>query len=1814
MQFQKLLAIIKKNIILMKRNIFTTLLEIFFPIIVMFLLILLRKNFDIYHFSFDKDEKSIDDYLYSKGFCTLTYTKSDYKYKYEIDWNKLTWLNMRIIPPLSVCSKYNKQNLTRPYIASIGIPEEMKKQMIDDSKIYEDIIDFKLELENFKEFKNIEEMENYIKTPKYIKDLDNLICFGLKFKYDEETKKYDFSLHFFDYDSYDNEGISDIPDNEKGMFDYFRTGPDFYNYLKYQHGAYSYMLKIIYQYILRQETGDKDARMNFATAPMKYIDFKYDTSRDYLGYLITVFIIIAYLMPLSIYIYRIVEEKEKRIKEGMKIMGLREIDYFFSYFIQFFFLSLMISFFNSLILHFILKHIPLKFIYFLFLLWSLDIFALIYFFQSLLDKSKTSISISLVIYFLMYCISLCCLLEKTSKTLKIILSIFPPVSLSIGILLFMKFESNFKRFSDKDYSINHYNYSIKNMYEMFIIDFFLYLFFGYYLNNVFPHEYGLPKPWYFLFTKDFWCNSKKNFINKEKLELPDSDNIKINLLEEKNNKINGNNEKNNEIEKNENLQVKNIVKIFGDGIRAIDGINLDFQKDEIFVLLGHNGAGKTTLISILTGIYGASEGQIIYKGVNILEGNNMDYFREKLGICPQYDFLYDDLTVRENLKMFSILKGIEPKKVEDEIDKSLYDFQLKNIENFITKNLSGGQRKKLSISIALIGGSEIIFLDEPSSGIDITSRRNLWEILKYLCKGRIIILTTHYMEEASILGKRIGIINSGKMKCVGSPLFLIEKYGKYMDLTISKDENADNNKIVDFILKLAEKVEYEILSEEIIFKISIKEEDIIENKLLKKLDLKKFFEKFDENLGNLGIKSYSVSMPTLEDVFLNISAEDNKNNILEKDKNIPEDKKSYDNILFNSDLKENYTNKEKFKNDFWINMKRRYLIMKRDIKGFLIEFLSPIILLLIGLLTSKIEMSLTSKPFVIDLSITGKQCILFSSISEHTNISSYFINDNPLVTSKELEFDDKFEPYQKKTATNAFLNKIFEISNYTEDSTQKEVDMMSDSYIGYYASLLILEEDIYNNNYQFVLGLNARVRHAIPIYTNFLLKAIVEKISGHKLDIKFTHYPFPMTYDISEMNSIKNNLAINFFLAIAFGIIPLNFVSHLVKERQNNSKHLMRITGMSITSYWIVNYIYELIKYYITLGICLLLLKVFKYYKAYFYIFYILYGPGMISLTYLLSFFLKESNAQNAIIIMNLALGDLGALVIYLFRLLASTKNFAKVIQYILAFIPTFSFNFAFALLLNSIIIFKEDYPVEWLSFRDDSILRKFNLLLSILVYLSFECILYPLLLILKESKSHLFEKPSNKILLSDIQDDGVKNEIKRSNYDYIQIYNNDNIKNKNIIKKENIAIRINNLRKIYKYVFCCKTKNDVMSIKNLNFCLEKGECFGILGPNGSGKTTTFKCITQEISQDNGRIFINEEIISNNFSKLNESFGYCPQSDALFEYLTVYENLEFYAGIKGVKKNMIKQLVDTMIKEMKLEEFKNKIAMKLSGGNKRKLSVAISMLGNPPIILLDEPSSGMDPESRRFMWSIIHKISTKEKNSSIILTTNLMEEAEVLCRRIGILLKGEFVCLGKSKEIKERYGYGYEINLKIKPIEQSKIEEIIKKDNIYDKNSLVNEENINEVLNNLDKKKFLKAIEEGSLGKRIKKMMKSNKSISIIALFTWIYYVENALKFIKKGKQYYNEIILSEHIENSFLFKIKKEGFTKTIGFLFGLLEENKDECNIIEYSIQETSIGQIFNKLSRSKDYIIGKVEDEEKYSEENIIIDDQLLNSIIN
>jgi hypothetical protein len=198
----------------------------------------------------------------------------------------------------------------------------------------------------------------------------------------------------------------------------------------------------------------------------------------------------------------------------------------------------------------------------------------------------------------------------------------------------------------------------------------------------------------------------------------------------------------------------------------------------------------------------------------------------------------------------------------------------------------------------------------------------------------------------------------------------------------------------------------------------------------------------------------------------------------------------------------------------------------------------------------------------------------------------------------------------------------------------------------------------------------------------------------------------------------------------------------------------MRISGMNRLSYWVVNYIFELAKYYFTGGICILFIWIFDHYENYLYILYILYGPAMISSTYILSFiFQKEETAQNIIILMNFVVGALGSVVILLLRGMNNTFENAKILEYIFAILPSFCFNFGYDLLLNKLIIYIIDYPEEWMYFKDNEVIKNFNFLLSMVIYLALEIFIYTIILFIIECNSYRYYIRHNNKLTSEVKD-----------------------------------------------------------------------------------------------------------------------------------------------------------------------------------------------------------------------------------------------------------------------------------------------------------------------------------------------------------------------------------------------------------------------------------------------------------------------------
>ena len=200
--------------------------------------------------------------------------------------------------------------------------------------------------------------------------------------------------------------------------------------------------------------------------------------------------------------------------------------------------------------------------------------------------------------------------------------------------------------------------------------------------------------------------------------------------------------------------------------------------------------------------------------------------------------------------------------------------------------------------------------------------------------------------------------------------------------------------------------------------------------------------------------------------------------------------------------------------------------------------------------------------------------------------------------------------------------------------------------------------------------------------------------------------------------------------------------------------------------------------------------------------------------------------------------------------------------------------------------------------------------------------------------------------------------------------------------------------------------------------------------------------------------------------KVRRLLGMCPQSHALLDLLTVREHLELFGRIKGVPNADLNDVIEYRMEDMGIKQYESKKANSLSGGNKRKLSVAQALIGNPPLVLMDEPSTGMDPVSRRALWDIISMVSAKRKECTIIITTHSMEEAEALCTKVRIMVGGRLRCFGTIQDLKSKFGHGYTLNSKFLEPTDEEVEEI--RQQLHLEHEAVNRREVNEILSVLE--------------------------------------------------------------------------------------------------------------------------------------------------
>ena len=213
------------------------------------------------------------------------------------------------------------------------------------------------------------------------------------------------------------------------------------------------------------------------------------------------------------------------------------------------------------------------------------------------------------------------------------------------------------------------------------------------------------------------------------------------------------------------IEIKELHKSFGDK-EAVKGLSLSIGHHELFGLLGVNGAGKTTTIRMICCLLKPTSGEILVEGKSVNESPTT--IKKLINLSPQETTIAEGLTVKENLMLMAGLYGLTPDRAASNVERIIKDFSLEEIADDKAKTLSGGWQRRLSIAMALVTEPEILFLDEPTLGLDVIARRELWETIKELKAKMTIVLTTHYLEEAEALCDRIAVMSKGKLMALGT--------------------------------------------------------------------------------------------------------------------------------------------------------------------------------------------------------------------------------------------------------------------------------------------------------------------------------------------------------------------------------------------------------------------------------------------------------------------------------------------------------------------------------------------------------------------------------------------------------------------------------------------------------------------------------------------------------------------------------------------------------------------------------------------------------------------------------------------------------------------------------------------------------------------------------------------------------------------------------------------------------------------------------------------------------------------------------------
>ncbi|NWW17990.1 ABCA9 protein, partial [Falcunculus frontatus] len=1299
--------------------------------------------------------------------------------------------------------------------------------------------------------------------------------------------------------------------------------------------------------------------------------------------------------PFMYFLSRNVTREKKKLKVLMKTMGLWDIAFWLSWSLLYSFYVLIFScLLTALMLWDLFYNSSFPAVSLLFFLYGLACIHLVFMLCSLLRTSKLVSSVGFLIIFIFGFLSLAVLIEDVPEPLNWFLGLMCPFAFNTGIAKIFTLEKYGIGFSFSN--LMEEAYFLFSTYILLVFDSVLYLQLALYFDKILPGKYGIPDPPLFCLKASYWMRSRRgssrdvptSTANPEELLGDDVEPVPPEFLGK------------------EAIRLYNIKKACKQNKKteALRGLSLNIYEGQITALLGHSGAGKTTLLNVLSGLSFPSEGSATIYNYRLSEMEDREEIRGMVGICPQFNTQFEVLTVKENLKTFAEIKGIKSKEVEQEVQNILELLDISNIQDTQAEKLSGGQKRKLSIGIAMLGSPQVLFLDEPTAGLDPLSRHRVWSLLREQRAGRVILFSTQFMDEADILADRKAFISHGRLKCVGSSLFLKKKWGICYHLRIHVSESCDLENVTSLVKGYIPNATFSGHSQyELRYKLPLE-------------NVNKFPDLFSglDSCSEQGVISYGVSMTTLEDVFLRLEGEATAD---QEDEHVPgeewaeagprcPDKARPGSLLLSDTGKASVQGLALWRQQVSTMARVHFFKLKSSMRS-----LRSILLLYVVFLL----------PLVLQLCMmAGLQSVSSWQLSP----SRYFL---PLGRRSYMETTTLLVYNHTGTGIDDFIHAL-QSQDLTVEIAKKENITEELQHNGAIKPGVLTLFSCSLKSYRFTVLCHLEAINCFPVLVNVISNALLRTLNSTR-HIQIWSHPFFSLFNPRYWDYFMYFYLI--YMLLLFPGFPPHFAMGHTQDYKAGAHAQLRISGLFPSAYWCGQALVDI-------PLCWILL--FSMFGLQFAMsnqvsgsastFFLLvmgmlgYGISIVLLIYIISFNSRKGWSCD---LWSFILIVVCFISLFIGRIMDHWGHPNTSIYVLSLLVPVYPLM---GFVIDAQVSGSEGKAVNVAT----SVFQPYiHSVVFILLLRFFE---------LKYGKAVLRQDPIFRISPRKESSQQHPKELEEEDEDVRA--EREAVRNAMVApsQEEKSVIIVSNLCKEYEIKqagsFLKKKKKKKTATKNLSFCVKKGEVLGLLGPNGAGKSTAIKMITGETTPTAGQVLMKRGDGGGSQDQAPAFLGYCPQENPLWLDLTPQQHLRVYAAVKGLCKEDTAAAVDRIVNALQLQDYLNKKVRKLPAGITRKLCVALSMLGNPSVLLLDEPSTGMDPNGQRRVWKTIRD-ALKTKESGALLTTHYMEEAEAVCDRVAILVAGQLRCIGSIQYLKNKFGKGYLLEIKVKDPESSDV-------------------------------------------------------------------------------------------------------------------------------------------------------------------------------